>query len=163
MSWKRSDTAFAMVCGTAEAVLLIFDRPSAYIALGAFVYGWLLWRATAAFIPIDLTSEETSLKTMAQGKRLAIQLIVVAATLVVVFFHARAWFWDSATNAVIQQFSSKIGLGYGSSALPNFLLYVLIPGRDPESLTGAYSKGVGGRISGDSLRLVSPDRISEPQ
>jgi len=125
--WRPAHALFLCVCGACELVLLVFDRTSAYIAIGAFAYGLILWTITRACISLDEASEETVLKTTAKGWRLALRVLVVAVTLSFVVF-GRQWFWSSSANLALQHLSVRIGLGNGDSALPNLLLDVLIPG-----------------------------------
>lgn len=40
--WDSSKVVFLVVCLVSESILLAFDRSSAYIGVGAFVYSLLL-------------------------------------------------------------------------------------------------------------------------
>lgn len=124
---RPAQTTFAAICAAGEIALLAFDRPSAYIALGAFAYGAVLWLITRAFVAIDLPSEETVLKTKAAGWRLVARVIVVAASCSYVIL-GRQWFWNGPVNAAIQHLSVRVGLGNGDTAIPNFLFEALVPG-----------------------------------
>ncbi len=125
--WRPAHSVFLALCGVSEVVLLVFDRTSAYVGLGACAYGLILWLIARACIPLDERSEETVLTTTAKGWRLTLRAIVVVATLGLVFF-GRRWLWASAANHALQHLSVRVGLGNGDTALPNVLLYVLIPG-----------------------------------
>jgi membrane protease YdiL (CAAX protease family) len=118
---------FAGVCIFCEAVLLLFDRNSAYIGLGAFAYGLILWLIARACIQLDLQSEERVLKTTVKGWRLLCRVLVVAGILLFIVF-GRQWFWSSPMNAAIQRVSKALYLGYGDSALPNAIFQVIVPG-----------------------------------
>lgn len=118
-------TAFVVLCGAAEITLLLFDRPNAYIALGASAYGLSLWLLTRALIPLD-ASERLAIKTNAKGWVLAARVMVVVSTLAVIASR-QMWFWQSSVNKVLQIVSSAVGLPQ-STALPNLLFYVLVPG-----------------------------------
>jgi len=126
-TWRPAHTAFLAVCGICEIALLVFDRTSAYTALGAFAYGLILWLITRACIRLDEAAEETVLKTMARGWRLACRVVVVLATFAVLLF-GHDWVWNSPVNAFLQRAFAGVHLGNGDSAIPNFLTYALIPG-----------------------------------
>ena len=127
-SWRPAHIVFASICGVCEIAVLIFDRTSGYIGLGAFAYGLVLWLIARACIRPDEASEDSAIKTTATGWRLALRVVVVAATLGFVFFFERQWFWNSSANEALQRFSAWIHLGAGNTALPNAIFYVLIPG-----------------------------------
>jgi membrane protease YdiL (CAAX protease family) len=126
-SWRPAHTAFLSICGVCEIALFVYDRTSAYIALGAFAYGLILWLIARACIQTDEASEESVLKTTARGWRLACRVLVVLATFAFLLF-GHDWFWNSPANAVLQRFFAPASLGNGDSAIPNFLTYALIPG-----------------------------------
>lgn len=123
---RSAPAAFGALCVVCEAVLLAWDRSSAYFGIGAFAYGLVLWLITRASIRIDLDLEKSALITRATGWRLALRLLVVAAALGLVVF-GRNWLWNSPVNVAIQHFSATVGLGYGDTAIPNFLFYFLVP------------------------------------
>jgi hypothetical protein len=90
--------------------LFVFDRPSSYLGLGAVAYGGALWLITRFCIRLDVESEEGALK----------------ATFVLVI-PGRQLLWHSSILAAIQRFSAPVHLGH-DSAVPNFVVYALVPG-----------------------------------
>jgi membrane protease YdiL (CAAX protease family) len=119
------------ICLLSEAILLVYDRTSALVGVEAFAYSLFLWLVTRACIKYDAASEDVVLRTRACGWRLYARLAVVTATLLFVAYET-SWgaslVWNSGANAAVQRFSAAIGLGYGDTALPNFIVYALIPG-----------------------------------
>lgn len=119
------------ICIMSEAVLFVYDRTSAYIGLEAFAYSLLLWLITRSCIKCDAASEDVVLKTRVGGWRLYARLAVVTATLLFVAYET-SWgaslVWNSGEESAVQHVSAAIGLGYGDTALPNFIVYILIPG-----------------------------------
>jgi len=130
-AWRISHVVFLAACILSEATLFAYDRTSAYIGAGAFAYSLVLWLITRAFVPYCAASEGVVLKTRSSGWRLYGRVAVVACALLFVAYET-SWgaslVWHSAVEAAVQRFSAAIGLGYGDTALPNFLTYVLIPG-----------------------------------
>lgn len=130
-AWGTAQIAFLFVCLISEAILFAYDRSSAYIGFGAFAYSLILWLITRFCIKYDAAAEEVALRTSAFGLRLYARVAVVAATLLFVAYET-SWgaslVWNSRAEALVQHASAAIGLGYGDTALPNFIVYVLIPG-----------------------------------
>ncbi len=124
-------TAFFALCLTSEAILFVYDRTSAYIGLEAFSYGLILWLIVRSCIKRNGESEATALRTRSSGTRLYLRTAVVVATLLFVAYQT-SWgeqlILRSHAEALVQRLSSAVGLGYGDSALPNFIVFVLIPG-----------------------------------
>ena len=130
-TWGTAQTAFLVLCLASEAILFLYDRGSAYIGLGAFAYSLILWIITRSCIKYDPAAEDVGLRTRASGLRLYARVAVVAATLLFVAYETSwgaALVWNSRAEVFVQHVSAAIGLGYGDTALPNFLVYVLIPG-----------------------------------
>ena len=126
-SWRPAHTVFLAICSVCEIALFVFDRASAYTALGAFSYGLILWLIARACIPLDEASEESTLKTAARGWRLACRVLVVLATFAFLLF-GHDWFWNSPVNAFLQRAFAGVHLGNGDSGIPNFITYALVPG-----------------------------------
>ncbi|MFY9719437.1 MAG: CPBP family intramembrane glutamic endopeptidase [Candidatus Cybelea sp.] len=114
------------LCIVCEAVLLVYDRQSAYLGYGAFAYGAVLWIITRSCIRLDVQSEQRALKAAATGWRLWARVAVVATTLALVI-PGRQLLWHSSAVAAIQRFSAPVHLG-ADSAIPNFVFYALVPG-----------------------------------
>lgn len=108
---------FVVIRAACEAFLFVFDRPSAYLGLGAAAYGAVLWLITRFCIRLDLESEGRALKAQATGWRLWLRAAVVAATIALVI-PGRQWYWHSTFYAAIQHFAAPVHLGH-DSALPN--------------------------------------------
>lgn len=121
--WRSAHVAFLTLCFICEAVLFIYERSSAYIGLGAFAYALILWLMTRAFIPLDRESEHVAFRTTAKGWRLLARVVVVAATLTVVAFGV---VWHSAAGPALQRVGALVGFP-NDTAVPNFIVYVLIP------------------------------------
>lgn len=105
--------AFVILWLVCEAILLVFARGEAYIGLGAFAYGALLWGIVRVCIRYDANSEATALKTTARGWRLYARAAVVCAALVSLPFQT-PWL--------------MLPIWKGDSALPNFIAHALVPG-----------------------------------
>jgi membrane protease YdiL (CAAX protease family) len=117
---------FVVVCAVCEVFLFVFDRPSSYLGLEAVAYGAALWLITRFCIRLDVASEKSALKARAAGWRLWLRLAVVTATIVLVI-PGRQLLWHSSIVAAIQRFSAPVHLGH-DSAVPNFVVYALVPG-----------------------------------
>jgi membrane protease YdiL (CAAX protease family) len=113
---KRRSLAYLVffaTCLVCEAILFIFDRTYAYIALGAFAYGLILWLVARACIRYDAAAEDVALKAQATGVRLYARIAVVVASLLFVVMRANAGVFLTWR---------------GDSAFPNFISEALIPG-----------------------------------
>ena len=129
--WRAAHKAFLVICVLSELILFAFDRTSAYIGLGVFAYGLILWLITRTFIKYDAVSEQIAIKTQSNGWRLYARVAVVIAPILFVFFETtwgESLVLHSGAEAIVQRISAAIGIGYGDSALPNFIAFVVIPG-----------------------------------
>jgi membrane protease YdiL (CAAX protease family) len=104
---------FAIVCLICEAVLFVYDRSYAYVALGAFAYSLILWLVARACIRYDAAAEDAALRPKASGTRLYARLAVVVAALLFV---------------VIKVHLGAFLMWHGDSAFRNFISEALVPG-----------------------------------
>ena len=115
-STKRRSLAYLallLICLVCEAVLFIFNRDDAFIAIGAFGYGLVLWLIARACIHLDHAAEDAALKPRVSGMRLYARVAVVVAALLFV---------------VVRANTGLFATWRGDTAFPNFVSEALVPG-----------------------------------
>jgi len=120
---------FAVLWIAAEVVLLFQDRAMAWVALGFFAFLLILWLITRRLVHEPTSTVSDVLKAAGTRKRLFVRAVIVAAVLLLIFIYGftnskvlTVPVFDSAYRG-IARLAPQLGSG-----LPNFVLYVLIPG-----------------------------------
>jgi membrane protease YdiL (CAAX protease family) len=113
----------------AEIILFFEDRTTALIALGFGFFMILLWLVVKRVVPESASSEQNVLQAVGSRKQIIARSVVVAGAIALTFAHLLA------VNKVIAlprletalQAIANLAPSLGSG-LPNFTLFVLLPG-----------------------------------